>query len=53
MEDMKGDMGGDEDVKGMMREMEGRKEKVKEIGVIGMVENMKEGNEKSKGDIVK
>lgn len=52
MEDMKGDMGGAAAVTGLMRALAGRKAKVNVIGVIGLVENMPDGNAQRPGDIV-
>ncbi len=53
MEDMKGDMGGAAAVTGlMMRALAGRKAKVNAIGIIGLVENMPDGNAQRPGDIV-
>ena len=44
MEDMKGDMGGAAAVTGLMHALAARKAKVNAIGVIGLVENMPDGN---------
>lgn len=52
MEDMKGDMGGAAAVTGLMRALAGRKAKANVIGVIGVVENMVDGNAQRPGDIV-
>ncbi|WP_439272572.1 leucyl aminopeptidase [Pseudochrobactrum sp. HB0163] len=52
MEDMKGDMGGAAAVTGLMRALAGRKAKVNVVGVIGLVENMPDGNAQRPGDIV-
>jgi len=52
MEDMKGDMGGAAAVIGAMRAIAGRKAKANVIGVIGLVENMPDGNAQRPGDIV-
>ncbi len=52
MEDMKGDMGGAAAVTGLMRALAGRKAKVNAVGVIGLVENMPDGNAQRPGDIV-
>jgi leucyl aminopeptidase len=52
MEDMKGDMGGAAAVTGLMRALAGRKAKVNAVGVIGIVENMPDGNAQRPGDIV-
>ncbi len=52
MEDMKGDMGGAAAVCGVMHALAGRKAKVNAVGVIGLVENMPDGNAQRPGDIV-
>jgi leucyl aminopeptidase len=52
MEDMKGDMGGAAAVTGLMHVLAARKAKVNAIGVIGLVENMPDGNAQRPGDIV-
>ncbi len=52
MEDMKGDMGGAAAVTGLMHALAGRKAKVNAIGIIGLVENMPDGNAQRPGDIV-
>jgi leucyl aminopeptidase len=52
MEDMKGDMGGAAAVTGLMHTLASRKAKVNAIGVIGLVENMPDGNAQRPGDIV-
>jgi leucyl aminopeptidase len=52
MEDMKGDMGGAACVVGLMHALASRKAKVNAIGVIGLVENMPDGNAQRPGDIV-
>ncbi|WP_420101096.1 leucyl aminopeptidase [Bosea sp. (in: a-proteobacteria)] len=52
MEDMKGDMAGAACVTGLMMALAGRKAKVNAIGVIGLVENMPDGNAQRPGDIV-
>ena len=52
MEDMKGDMAGAACVVGLMHALAGRKAKVNAIGVIGLVENMPDGNAQRPGDIV-
>ena len=53
MEDMKGDMGGAACVTGLMQALAGRKAKVNAVGIIGLVENMPDGNAQRPGDIVK
>lgn len=52
MEDMKGDMAGAACVVGLMQALAGRKAKVNAVGVIGLVENMPDGNAQRPGDIV-
>ncbi|MGB5949975.1 MAG: leucyl aminopeptidase [Parvibaculum sp.] len=52
MEDMKGDMGGAACVTGLLHALAARKAKVNAIGVIGVVENMPDGNAQRPGDIV-
>ncbi|MBE8219933.1 MAG: leucyl aminopeptidase [Alphaproteobacteria bacterium] len=52
MEDMKGDMGGAAAVVGLMHSLASRKAKVNAVGVIGLVENMPDGNAQRPGDIV-
>jgi len=52
MEEMKGDMGGAATVVGVMHALAARKAKVNAIGVIGLVENMPDGNAQRPGDIV-
>jgi leucyl aminopeptidase len=52
MEDMKGDMGGAAAVTGLMQALAARKAKVNAIGIIGLVENMPDGNAQRPGDIV-
>ena len=52
MEDMKGDMGGAAAVTGLMRVLAARKAKANVVGVIGVVENMVDGNAQRPGDIV-
>jgi leucyl aminopeptidase len=53
MEDMKGDMAGAACVVGLMHALARRKAKVNAVGVIGVVENMPDGNAQRPGDIVK
>ena len=53
MDEMKGDMGGSAAVVGLMRALAGRKAKVNAIGLVGLVENMPDGNAQRPGDIVK
>jgi leucyl aminopeptidase len=52
MEDMKGDMAGAATVTGLMRVLALRKAKANVVGVIGVVENMVDGNAQRPGDIV-
>ncbi|MEP4377646.1 MAG: leucyl aminopeptidase [Alphaproteobacteria bacterium] len=52
MEDMIWDMGGAGTVIGAMRAIAGRKAKANVIGVVGLVENMPDGNAQRPGDIV-
>ncbi|MCC3304870.1 leucyl aminopeptidase [Sneathiella sp. HT1-7] len=52
MEEMKWDMGGAGTVTGLMKALAGRKAKVNVVGVIGLVENMPDGNAQRPGDIV-
>ena len=52
MEDMKWDMGGAGAVAGLMHALAGRKAKVNAVGVLGLVENMPDGNAQRPGDIV-
>lgn len=52
MEDMKGDMGGAAAVTGLMHALVARKAKVNAVGLIGLVENMPDGNAQRPGDIV-
>jgi leucyl aminopeptidase len=52
MEDMKGDMGGAAAVTGLMHALAARKAKANVVGIIGLVENMLDGNAQRPGDIV-
>lgn len=52
MEDMKWDMGGSGTVVGLMHALAARKAKVNVIGIVGLVENMPDGNAQRPGDIV-
>jgi leucyl aminopeptidase len=52
MEDMKGDMGGAAAVTGLMHVLAARKARVNAVGIIGLVENMPDGNAQRPGDIV-
>jgi len=52
MEDMKGDMGGSATVVGLMQTLAKRKAKVNVVGVVGLVENMPDGQAQRPGDIV-
>ncbi len=53
MEEMKWDMGGAGVVTGLMKALAGRKAKVNAVGVVGLVENMPDGNAQRPGDVVK
>ena len=53
MEDMKADMGGAACVSGTMMALAKRKAKTNAVGIIGLVENMPDGNAQRPGDIVK
>ena len=52
MEDMKWDMGGAGAVAGLMHVLAGRKAKVNAVGLLGLVENMPDGNAQRPGDVV-
>lgn len=52
MEDMKGDMAGAAAVVGTMHALASRKARTNAIGIIGLVENMPDGNAQRPGDIV-
>jgi leucyl aminopeptidase len=52
MEDMKGDMGGAACVTGLMLALARRKARVNAVGVVGLVENMPDGNAQRPGDVV-
>jgi leucyl aminopeptidase len=53
MEEMKWDMGGAATVIGLLRALAARKAKVHAVGVVGLVENMPDGNAQRPGDVVK
>ncbi|MAT34479.1 MAG: leucyl aminopeptidase [Ponticaulis sp.] len=53
MQDMKGDMGGSAAVVGAMKTLALRKAKANVVGLVGLVENMPDGNASRPGDIVK
>ena len=53
MEDMKWDMGGAAAVVGAMRAIAGRKVKRNVVGLVGLVENMPDGNASRPGDVVR
>lgn len=53
MQDMKGDMGGSAAVVGAMMSIAKRKAKANVVGLVGLVENMPDGNAQRPGDIVK
>lgn len=52
MEDMKWDMGGAGAVAGVMKAIAARKAKANVVGVMGLVENMPDGNAQRPGDVV-
>ncbi len=52
MEDMKGDMGGAAAVIGLMHALAARKAQANVVGILGLVENMVDGNAQRPGDIV-
>jgi leucyl aminopeptidase len=52
MDDMKWDMAGAGAVTGLMAALAGRKAHVNAVGVIGLVENMPDGNAQRPGDVV-
>lgn len=52
MEDMKGDMGGAAAVLGLMHALAARKAKANVVGIIGLAENMPDGDAQRPGDIV-
>ena len=52
MEEMKWDMGGAGTVIGLMKALAGRKAKANVVGVVGLVENMPDGNAQRPGDVV-
>ena len=52
MEEMKWDMGGAAAVAGLMHALAGRKAPVNAVGVLGLVENMPDGNAQRPGDVV-
>jgi leucyl aminopeptidase len=52
MEHMKTDMGGAATVAGLMSVLAARKAKVNAVGILGMVENMPDGNAQRPGDVV-
>lgn len=52
MEDMKGDMGGAAAVLGLMHTLAARKARANVVGIIGLVENMPDGDAQRPGDIV-
>jgi len=52
MEDMKWDMGGAAAVTGVMHALAGRKARVNAVGILGLVENMPDGNAQRPGDVV-
>jgi leucyl aminopeptidase len=52
MEDMKGDMGGAACVVGLMHALASRKAKINVVGIVGLVENMPDGDAIRPGDII-
>ncbi len=52
MEDMKGDMGGAACVVGLLHALAARKAKVNVVGIVGLVENMPDGDAIRPGDIL-
>src|SRR5579862_218866 len=52
MEDMKGDMGGGACVVGLIHALAARKAKVNAVGIVGLVENMPDGEAMRPGDII-
>lgn len=52
MEDMKGDMAGAACVTGLMHTLAARKARVDVVGIVGLVENMPDGNAQRPGDVV-
>ena len=52
MEDMKWDMGGAGAVAGLMHVLAGRQAKVNAVGILGLVENMPDGNAYRPGDVL-
>jgi len=52
MEEMKTDMGGAAAVAGVMRALAARKAQVNAVGILGLVENMPDGDAQRPGDIV-
>jgi leucyl aminopeptidase len=52
MEDMKGDMGGAAAVAGLFRTLAARKAKLNAVGIVGLVENMPDGNAIRPGDVL-
>jgi leucyl aminopeptidase len=53
MEEMKWDMAGSAAVIGTMRALAARKAKANVVGIVGLVENMPDGNAQRPGDVVK
>ena len=53
MEEMKYDMGGAGTVVGLMKTLALRKAKANVVGIVGLVENMADGNAQRPGDVVK
>ena len=53
MEEMKYDMAGAGTVVGLMKTLASRRAKVNAVGIVGLVENMPDGNAQRPGDVVK
>ncbi|MDG2186896.1 MAG: leucyl aminopeptidase [Hyphomicrobiales bacterium] len=53
MDEMKGDMAGAASVVGLMKVLSEREAKVNVVGVVGLVENMTDGNAVRPGDVIK
>jgi len=53
MEEMKYDMAGAGTVTGLIKTLASRKAKINAIGIVGLVENMPDGNAQKPGDVVK
>ena len=53
MDDMKGDMAGSASVVGLMSALSKRKANANVVGIVGLVENMTDGNAMRPGDVIK